>query len=101
MAEMADNSSSAKGMIYLCQKVRRYDPTAPTNSATSSQIWHKRWTSDANTPPVLKMIRSRARTGQGVHSVDGDDDGPSDSSSARSAGEGSSHGMQFRETGLI
>lgn len=75
---------------YSCQKVRQHDPTAATNSATCSQIWHELWGGGANIPPGLKTIRLRAPAGQGAQASDRDDNVPNDSSSARSGSDGGS-----------
>ncbi|KAG3110267.1 hypothetical protein PI125_g10179 [Phytophthora idaei] len=58
-----DDSTTAKGKIYLCQKVRQHDPNGPVNSATCSQIWHDLWRGGSSIPPDLKTIRVRAPTG--------------------------------------
>ncbi|KAG2969476.1 hypothetical protein PC119_g23898 [Phytophthora cactorum] len=58
-----DDSTTAKGRIYLCQKVCQYDPNGPVKSATCSQIWHDLWRGRSSIPPGLKTIRVRAPTG--------------------------------------
>ncbi|KAF1790188.1 hypothetical protein GQ600_2625 [Phytophthora cactorum] len=60
---VSDDSTRAKGKIYLCQKVRQHDPNGSVNSATCSQIWHDLWHGGSSIPPRLKTIRVRAPAG--------------------------------------
>ncbi|EGZ17075.1 hypothetical protein PHYSODRAFT_415030, partial [Phytophthora sojae] len=82
----ADDAACAKGNIYLCQKVRQHNPSAPTNSATCSQIWHDLWRGGDNIPPGLKTIRLRTAKVRDVQQATGaaDDSSDSDGSSSSS-----------------
>ncbi|ETP27685.1 hypothetical protein F442_23038 [Phytophthora nicotianae P10297] len=95
-----NGKESRKRRQYAC-KVRQHDPTAVTNSATCSQIWHELWGGGANIPPGLKSIRLRAPVDQGAQASDGDDDVSSVSSGARSGSDGGSPAEGIVEPAVI
>ncbi|ETO58707.1 hypothetical protein F444_22915 [Phytophthora nicotianae P1976] len=73
------DTTNSKGKIYLCQKVRQHDPSASTNSATCSQIWHDLWRGGDSIPPGLKAFRLRVASGRDVQYADSAVNGADDS----------------------
>lgn len=58
------SNAQGSGVIYICQRIRQYDPNGPINTATCSQIWHDMWRNGTDTPEGVQFRRRALQDGR-------------------------------------